>query len=144
MSKAIKQLYKNAGLDNLWVERYDDHEIWHKSYNEMIKCMMKVNDWSRQVAIQVAKKECNKELLPFTAEKQLELMKWIFFEGNYYVTQTFFDDKYGFNVTYEDIDELIEDESFEIALAKTLNFMWKFMEDQEKAYITQTLMGDDI
>lgn len=134
----ITKLYENAGLSNMWVERYNDgyyeHERYYNSYKEMINNMMKANDWTLTEAQEVAKRECRKELPPFTAEKQIELIKWIF-KSDYYITYSFWNNKYGYNVQYEDKDELIEDENFENSLAKVINFIWNFITEEEKQQV---------
>lgn len=77
----IEKLYELVGLSNMWVEEYlfynvDTIRMYYSSYNEMIKSMMRKNDWSRSEAVEVAKKECRKGHPPFTAEKELKLIKW--------------------------------------------------------------------
>lgn len=77
----ITKLYENAGLSNMWVERYNDgyyeHERYYNSYKEMINNMMKANDWTLTEAQEVAKRECKKEHPPFTAEKQIAILMFI-------------------------------------------------------------------
>ena len=127
MTNEIKKLYKNVGLDNLWVERYDDsngfeHENWYSSYKVMIKSMMEKNGWTLAEARNVAKKECHKELLPFTAEKQIELIKWLIAHSP---------------------DTCLEDEiivcAFEDSLANIINTLWQSLSEEEKQQIKEIL-----
>lgn len=127
MTNQIKKLYENIGLDNLWVERYDDsngfeHENWYSSYKVMIKSMMEKNGWTLAEARNAAKKECHKELLPFTAEKQIELIKWLIvhspstcLEGEIIVC------------------------AFEDSLANIINTMWQDLSEDEKQQIKEIL-----
>ena len=77
----VEKTYSNAGLSNMWVERYSDgyyeHERYYNSYKEMINNMMKVNDWTLSEAQEVAKRECKKEHPLFTAERQIAIIKWL-------------------------------------------------------------------
>ena len=130
----IEKLYENAGLSNMWVEEYDDKQIWHKSYNKMVESMMKINDWSRKVAIEVAKKECRKASPPFTAEKQLELIKWLAkrpltlligrYKGKYYFGNSNFNSKA---------------DSFDNALAIRINDLWQDITEEEKEQVRNIL-----
>lgn len=128
MINEIKKLYKNVGLDNLWVERYNDgngfeHENWYPSYKVMIKSMMEKNGWALTEARNVAKKECHKELLPFTAEKQIELIKWLIIEG--YIEDM--------------LTVQISEENFEACLADTFNELWQDLTEEEKQQIKKVL-----
>jgi len=136
MTNEIKKLYKNVGLDNLWVERYDDsngfeHENWYPSYNVMIKSMMEKNDWTLTEARNVAKKECHKELLPFTAEKQISLI--IFLSYNY---------SRGLLINLRAMDKDIDIYDFELfgeCLARLVNNLWQDLNEEEKQQIKEIL-----
>ena len=118
----IEKLYKNAELSNMWVEEYDDKQIWHKSYNKMVESMMKVNDWSRKIAVEVAKKECRKALPPFTAEKQLEIVKMILF-----------------STWWLNLKRLQFSEKFDEGLAQMINDLWQDLTEEEKEQIRSVL-----
>ena len=139
----IEKLYKNAGLSNMWVEKYDDKQIFYSSYNDMIATMMKINDWSRKVAVEVAKKECRKALPPFTTEKQLELIK-IFAKRELTIDNT----DYGFSFSISDGDEFAytyitkkDFSPFENALANLINNLWQDLTEEEKEQIRGILNG---
>lgn len=81
MMDNIQKLYEVAGISNIWIEKYYgvyyEHERCYNSYKEMINNMMKANDWTLLKAQEVAERKCRKEYPPFTAGKQLELIKWL-------------------------------------------------------------------
>ena len=128
MTNQIKKLYKNVGLDNLWVERYDDsngfeHENWYSSYKVMIKSMMEKNGWTLTEARNVAKKECHKELLPFTAEKQIELTRKLWeFRPN----------------VYPNFDLLVNC-SYGEMIATFVNNRWQDLTEEERKQIKEIL-----
>lgn len=132
----IEKLYKNAGLSNMWVERYDDKEIWHKSYGEMISTMMQLNDWTKQVAIDVAKKECKKEFPPFTAEKQLELIKLLTQRCDLSISHftewefIHFDGQEPIQITGKDFTE---------TLAKLVNAYWQSLTEEERKQVKEVI-----
>lgn len=134
----ITKLYKNAGLSNMWVERYNDgyyeHENYYDSYKEMVNNMMKANDWTLTEAQETAKRECSKEFPPFTAEKQLEIVKFMLHKGVYYDTDC---DTYWFHYTGE-----IENATyrpFEEAIAEFINSLWQDLTEEEKQQIKEIL-----
>lgn len=129
----IEKLYENAGLSNMWVEEYDDNQIWHKSYNKMIESMMKKNDWSRKVAVEVAKKECRKALPPFTAEKQIELIKWLS-RFNLCIEQPAYAKGYYFIEIHTGVYSKFLP-IFEQALAGVINYLWQDLTSEEKEQI---------
>ena len=137
----ITKLYENAGLSNIWVERYNDgyyeHERYYNSYKEMINNMMKANDWTLTEAQEVAKRECRKELQPFTAEKQIELIKWLSKSKNGF---GFFNDgteglscHCDFNWEWFRKDFYAED--FDNALAGLINSLWQDLTEEEKQQV---------
>ena len=147
----ITKLYENAGLSNMWVERYNDgyyeHERYYNSYKEMINNMMKANDWTLTEAQEVAKRECRKEHPPFTAEKQLEIVKAI--STNHISSDYSY--KY-LGIDRDEIDEEIylnlcidgkkyhaHDKDFDVALAKLVNLIWQDLTSEEKASIKNIL-----
>lgn len=134
----IKKLYKNVGLDNLWVERYNDgngleHENWYPSYKVMIKSMMEKNGWTLMEAQNVAKKECQKELLPFTAEKQIELIKWLSSKYGMYIVGKY---SIGFGTC---VREFCTQKNFEEVLIESINHLWQSLTSEEKQQIKEIL-----
>lgn len=122
----ITKLYENAGLSNMWVERYNDgyyeHERYYNSYKEMINNMMKANDWTLTEAQEVAKRECKKEHPPFTAEKQLKIVKMILF-----------------STWWLNLKRLQFSEKFDEGLAQMINELWQDLTEEEKASIKNIL-----
>lgn len=136
----ITKLYENAGLSNMWVERYNDgyyeHERYYNSYKEMINNMMKANDWTLTEAQEVAKRECRKEHPPFTAEKQLELLKICF-------------DKYErlekvrglkerciiYHHFEKDYTEFVNCKTWEETIAGLINNLWQSLTSEEKQQV---------
>ena len=134
----VDKLYILAGFKNMWVEEYqfnniDTIQIYHNSYNEMINAMMKKNDWSRKETIEVAKKECRKGHPPFTAEKQIALIKWLSSKYGIYIV-----DKYsvGFGTC---VGKFCTQENFEDVLAESINHLWKDLTEEEKEEIRKIL-----
>ena len=122
----ITKLYENAGLSNMWVERYNDgyyeHERYYNSYKEMINNMMKANDWTLTEVQEVAKRECKKEHPHFTAEKQLEIVKQILF-----------------STWWMNLKRLQFAEKFEEGLAQMINELWQDLTEQERTEIKRIL-----
>ena len=150
MTNEIKKLYKNVGLDNLWVERYTDgngfeHENWYPSYKVMIKSMMEKNDWTLKEAQNVAKKECHKELLPFTAEKQLELIKWLGHRRRLDISIhnikgcTIYDISNDYDCIVDEHKFMFDSNTFEDALAGLINQVWHSLTPEEKQQIKEIL-----
>jgi len=142
----VEKLYENAGLKNLWVERYSvdsniEIEHWHKSYNDMLKSMMKNNDWDRKTAIEIAKKECKNELPPFTAEKQLNILKTLSFRQGILLKQH----RFFIGWEHQDPNKLICSENsdliFEEALAGLINTLWQSLTEEERNSIKDILNG---
>ena len=135
----VEKMYENAGLSNMWVERYNDgyyeHERYYNSYKEMINNMMKVNDWTLTEAQEVAKRECKKEHPPFTAEKQLEIIKLL-------CTKRYIDIRFTPEKEYYIFAYYIGcgfNKNFDEALAMFVNQYWQDLTDAEKAQIKEIL-----
>ena len=133
---AVDELYNLVGFKNMWVEEYQFHnidtiQIYYNSYNEMINAMMKKNDWTRKETIEVAKRECRKGHPPFTAEKQLALIKWLikekYFIGRYVENYDLFTNSMlGYNS---------QNKNFELALAGLINNLWQDLTEEEKQQV---------
>ena len=128
----IEKMYENAGLSNMWVARYNDgyyeHERYYNSYKEMIRNMMKANDWTLTEAQEVAKRECKKEHPPFTAEKQLKILCFIV---NNKHSVTFHDQIFG--------GDKLTSEKIQENLAWAINRIWQDLTEEEKASIKNIL-----
>lgn len=137
----IEKLYKKAGLSNMWVEEYDDKQFWHGCYIEMIQSMMKLNNWDRKTATSVAHKECRKALPPFTAEKQIELIKWLGHRrhidiGIYNIKGcTIYDISNDYDCIMDEHKFMFDSNTFEDALAGLMNQMWHSLTEEEKEQI---------
>lgn len=140
----IEKLYNNAGLSNLWVERYSigngiENEVWHNSYNDMISTMMKNNGWTKKEAVEVAKRECKKEFPEFTPKKQLELIKLITQKCELVISKfgrwefTFYDGYSDFNAKSKDFSD---------ALALLINTYWENLTEREQLKIKEILSED--
>lgn len=146
----IEKMYKLVGLGTMWVEEYlsnnvDTIRIYHNSYNEMIKSMMKKNDWSRSEAIEVAKKECRKEHPPFTAEKQLELIKWLGYRRHIDIDiynikgHTIYNISNDYDRTVDEHKFMFDSNTFEYALAGLVNQIYHSLTSEEKQHIKEIL-----
>ena len=137
----IEKLYENAGLSNIWVERYNDgyyeHEIRYNSYKEMINNMMKANDWTLTEAQEVAKKECRKEYPPFTAEKQLELIKWA--ARKQPKVEIGWSPAYGYWVENQTDTRYYFGDQFDNALVSLINYLWQDLTEEERKQIKEIL-----
>ena len=134
----IDKLYEIADLANMWVEEYDGKQHWYSSYECMIKSMMEVNDWSRSVAVKVAKTDCRKDHKPFTAEVQLKLLDYIYKRKAMFVT-AFSKDMGGYICvnSSKSYDTLAE------AIAYTVNYLWSGFSNKDKKVIRGILSGQD-
>ncbi|MBQ3421649.1 MAG: hypothetical protein IJH34_08250 [Romboutsia sp.] len=141
----IEKMYRNAGLSNMWVERYNNgyaqQEIYHNSYREMINNMMKANDWTLTEAQEVAKNDCRKEYPSFTAEKQLKIEEVILENVAYDKHLEYSKTNNGkwivmFTRTNKLTPSLITlQKTREEALAKLINSLWQDLTDVEKEQI---------
>ena len=80
---------------------------------------------------------------PFTAEKQLELIKWLI-QKNFYDERIIRSnyEKTSFYCSYlDDYCESEEFEKFEEALANVFNYFWQDLTDTEKEQIKEILNG---
>ena len=136
----ITKLYENAGLSNMWVERYNDgyyeHERYYNSYKEMINNMMKANDWTLTEAQEVAKRECRKEHPPFTAEKQIAILQLLTQQCDLTISHfrewefIHYDGQEPLKITGKDFTE---------TFAKLINAYWQDLTEEEKASIKNIL-----
>ena len=134
----IEKLYENAGLTGMWVEEYDDKQFWYGCYTEMIQSMMKLNDWDRKTATSVAHKECRKAVPPFTAEKQLNLIKWLV--RNQDILKITYHREFLWCSGVEWVESDCYEE-FEESLADLLNYLWQDLTNEEKEQIRSVLNG---
>lgn len=71
---------------------------------------------------------------PFTAEKQLKIVKFMLHKGIYYDTDG---DSYWFHLT-DDIENASY-KPFEEAIAEFINFLWQDLTEQERTEIKEIL-----
>ena len=71
---------------------------------------------------------------PFTAEKQLEITKFLLYKGVYYAV---YDNRYWFHI--DDDCENRGYKPFEEAIAECINNLWQDLTDAEKAQIKEIL-----
>lgn len=144
----IEKMMQNAGLSNVWVENYHngycEHRIRYDSYKRMINSMMKANDWTLTEAQEVAKSECRKEYPPFTAEKQIELIKWLAInKKDFGVHYRDYNEEYcwvcGCEFNVEDYLRFNEDITFEKTLAGLINAIWQSLTEEERKQIKNIL-----
>lgn len=137
----IAKLYKNAGLSNMWVERYNDgyyeHENYYDSYKEMINNMMKANDWTLTEAQETAKREYSKELPPFTAEKQINLILFLA-NREIRISPTYISSGYYLNNIHK-IKSSRNISTFEESLAQHINAIWQDLTEEERKQIKNIL-----
>lgn len=126
----IEKLYKNAGIENE-LQDFRCHRNWGICENEH-KC-----------------KICKHfELIysvPFTAEKQLELIKWLLYHKSIdYLKMSYTSEEGGIldisikcmsGYTYENDN----DDDFNIALASLINELWQDLTEKEKQQIKEIL-----
>ena len=83
-------------------------------------------------------KECGYyNMSPFTAEKQLELIKFLLNQGVYY--STYLNDTYQFHIS-DDIENP-QPRKFDIAIAEIINDLWQDLTEEERKQIADILKG---
>ena len=83
---------------------------------------------------------------PFTAEKQLGLIKWLSKRCFYIEISEMMDKSYGIALKYQPADEYKNEQSeccvnknFTEALAESINYIWQDLTDQERTEIAEIL-----
>lgn len=132
----IEKMYRNVGLFNMWVERYNDgyyeHERYYNSYKEMINNMMKANGWTLSEAQEVAKRECRKEHPSFTAEQQIVLLQTLIFSNKAFSIGRV----YPHNIIQINDNKYVgKGETFGEAIAEIINKMWRDLTEEEKQQV---------
>lgn len=137
----VEKMYENAGISNIWVEESCEPERHYNSYEEMINNMMKANGWTLMEAQAVAERKCRKEYPPFTAEKQLELIKWLGKNKNGF--GLFDDGTEGLSCHcdfhWEWFCKDVYAEDFDNALAGLINSLWQDLTEKERKQIKEIL-----
>ena len=134
----IEKLYELAGIkpDYDYFTLFDDKV--HKIGRIMHLCKEELKHWLENyqkdyVAIKVIR--VDKDYPPFTAEKQIEIIKFLLKKSVYYDTDG--DREYWFHLSDE-----IENSSykeFDEALAECINKMWEDLRDYEKVQLQEIL-----
>lgn len=75
---------------------------------------------------------------PFTAEKQLELIKWLSRNKKLFIRESSFSGNYYMEVTYNRGNG-VDNPKFESCLASLINDIWQSLTDQEKEEIRRIL-----
>ena len=121
----IEKMYENAGID--YEERYNNCTL-NKEGECKLKCSCDICKYSEEKYIYP----------PFTAEKQLNIIKWLL--KNYDI---------GFSQLGERIDTSLDGincisglgsgNTFEESLAQAINDLWQFITEEEKQRIKDIL-----
>lgn len=125
----IEKLYENAG-----VEKAPD---FNNCYPEMLKC----HHCEHYKVIDEYTGRCLNEVYPeFTAEKQLELIKWLaqrldfgleYYQDKTWAVQT--------QLGWDGYEKQKEHKNFEEALSGLINTLWQDLTETEKAEIKEIL-----
>ena len=122
----IEKMYENAGIEK---EFEKPAECVRNPYITCEGCMLYDDERGR----------CNnkKEYPPFTAEKQLELIKWLMVNNKDYQYDVE-DNKYWFII--DDYRETKYRE-FDEALAELINLYWQDLTEEKRKQIAEILRG---
>lgn len=120
----ITKLYENAGIPKYGKRQCKDSEYLEcQNY-----CFCNMDN------------KCDKftfEYPPFTAEKQLEICKFLL-KVEHSISYYFYENRYGF-VIDDKQDDCIEAEKFETALAMIVNNLWQDLSEEEKQQVKRIL-----
>lgn len=126
----VKKLYKTAGLSTMLVED-TDRKFWRGCYQEILQSIMKITKCSKKEAQSVVCNE-NKKTLPFTEEKQLQLIKVLTNQCDLTISHL---GTWEF-VHFDGLEQIkVKNKSFEEALAKLINKFWQELSEAEKEQI---------
>ena len=145
MTDEIIKLYKNAGIEP---SHYDACKIEDAYWlNEELANEYGTFDNYMKLNCIYHYQECTDECRhaydrdiypPFTAEKQLELIKWCLFKYKYI---NYLDiENYANKISIQETQFVSDDcDTLEEAIASFINNMWKYLTDTEKAEIKEIL-----
>ena len=124
--KEVEKMYKNAGIAKIGNKKCTPAEFLDcQNY-----CFISENN------------KCDKYSYgypPFTAEKQLELIKWLIqYVGEFYVSFTAFGTLKDWEMLY-DLKFSVHRNSFEECLAGFINSLWQDLTSEEKEQIRRIL-----
>ena len=129
----IEKMYENAGVEKEVIKGCYEYY----SENGGID-IYTVNDCKNKDCNTCKADKSIKEYPPFTAEKQIELIKWLMNKSFSYSTVEDKDGiKYWFEIDYETSSHGFK--NFEETIADTINEMWQDLTDAEKAQIKEIL-----
>ena len=125
MNEIIK-LYENAGVEKQYYSfKCSDGNIYNWELNE--------NGNDKYNMCFIGKPEIKERT--FTAEKQLELIKFLLNQGVYY--STFPNNTYQFHIS-DDIENP-QPRKFDIAIAEIINDLWQDLTEEERKQIADIL-----
>lgn len=127
----IEKMYENAGIERTSAETHC-LRCWHGT------CVLSEKECktkNKQKCKNFKGRIIDGKYPPFTAEKQIALIKWLSSKYGIYIV-----DKYsvGF-VTC--VREFCTQENFEDVLAESINHLWKDLSEEEKEQIKKILEG---
>ena len=125
----ITKLYENANIEKEVIKGCYDY------YSKLGIDIWKENDCRGKNCDTCKKDKSIKEYPPFTAEKQLNIVKFLFNQGVYY--STFPNDTYQFHIS-DDIENP-QPRKFDIAIAEIINDLWQDLTEEEKQQIKEIL-----
>ena len=137
------KLYQNAGIEPTYTDeciianRYWDNEELANEYGTFDKFMEKNCKFGYQDCTDECEYAYTKtHYPPFTAEKQLELIKWLAETGDVCRIDTtvknkwFVENEVGYSKCFEEFEE---------ALANVINIIWEYMPAEEKQQVKEIL-----
>ena len=123
----IEKMFENA-----WIKKAPD---FNNCYPEMMKC----HHCEHYKVIDEYTGKCLNEVYPdFTAEKQLELIKWLIRNKRLFIRKADYSSNFYMDATYNRGNGA-DNPKFESCLASLINDIWQDLTDQEKEEIRNIL-----
>lgn len=128
----VEKIYENAGV----------------KFIIGVHCRAKIGDECKSRCPDCDYNTKPKEYPPFTADKQLELIKWLSKRCFYIEISEMMNKSYGIALKYQPADEYKNEQSeccvnknFTEALAESINYIWQDLTEQERIEIAEILRG---
>lgn len=118
----VEKMYGNAGVD--YEERYNNCTL-NKEGECKLKCSCDICKYSEEKYIYP----------PFTAEKQIELIKWLGIRDEF----NFYQNKVTKDWVFYDHEKDATHYDFELCLASWVNYLWQDLTEEEKEQIRTIL-----